>query len=595
MASGEQGADGSQRIAALESELEDSRRQLELKDRELEALQQQLAQIGQAEEEAVAAVLPELEAEEGPALDDVLDDQVADELIAEVDEPELAEEIESQPLDVTPAEPVREAPSMIGSLLASPLFYIALIVVLLGGWLVSRKRGEVEEEETGQWEALDAAAPAAAGVVDSEADEATTRIRAEHAQADAFVVEEAPVEDEDVDESAVAAIADDEWSDLGDDAETPLERTISTDSAVSLDRADPIAEADFHMAYGLYDQAAELLTGVISAEPDRTDLRMKLLEVYFIWENQEGFLSAAQDIKGLLGDAGDSDWNKVLIMGKQLCPDASLFLGAAAVGGAVEGVDLEFGDDTGSMTALDFALDADEDEDAGEFAATGMDLDLTGGDSQEEEELGTLDMSMVGEDEITQAVDHDFGTPEVTMEAPTIESPIGESGGGSDTAEIDLDDLGLDLSELEDVAEEQDIDLDLSDGLEDGVESDETLLDPTAALDLGDLESKSEDTREQPVIGDTAEQPVLDVSEAEAVFDVGAEDLADSEPTAEVPEPAMAEGATMTEVGTKLDLARAYIDMGDPDGAKSILAEVLEEAGEGQRQEAQKLLDDLTD
>jgi pilus assembly protein FimV len=49
----------------------------------------------------------------------------------------------------------------------------------------------------------------------------------------------------------------------------------------------------------------------------------------------------------------------------------------------------------------------------------------------------------------------------------------------------------------------------------------------------------------------------------------------------------------MTEVGTKLDLARAYIDMGDPDGARSILNEVLEEATDDQRQEARKLLEDL--
>ena len=38
---------------------------------------------------------------------------------------------------------------------------------------------------------------------------------------------------------------------------------------------------------------------------------------------------------------------------------------------------------------------------------------------------------------------------------------------------------------------------------------------------------------------------------------------------------------TMSEVGTKLDLARAYMDMGDPDGARSILEEVL---SGGQRQ-----------
>ena len=44
------------------------------------------------------------------------------------------------------------------------------------------------------------------------------------------------------------------------------------------------------------------------------------------------------------------------------------------------------------------------------------------------------------------------------------------------------------------------------------------------------------------------------------------------------------------EVGTKLDLARAYIDMGDPDGARSILDEVMEEGNDGQKQEAQQLM-----
>ena len=37
------------------------------------------------------------------------------------------------------------------------------------------------------------------------------------------------------------------------------------------------------------------------------------------------------------------------------------------------------------------------------------------------------------------------------------------------------------------------------------------------------------------------------------------------------------EPVTMSEVGTKLDLARAYMDMGDPDGARNILEEVLHE------------------
>jgi pilus assembly protein FimV len=53
------------------------------------------------------------------------------------------------------------------------------------------------------------------------------------------------------------------------------------------------------------------------------------------------------------------------------------------------------------------------------------------------------------------------------------------------------------------------------------------------------------------------------------------------------------EPVTMSEVGTKLDLARAYMDMGDPDGARSILEEVVQEGNSNQKQEAMRLLDSI--
>jgi FimV-like protein len=56
---------------------------------------------------------------------------------------------------------------------------------------------------------------------------------------------------------------------------------------------------------------------------------------------------------------------------------------------------------------------------------------------------------------------------------------------------------------------------------------------------------------------------------------------------------AIAPDVTLSEIGTKLDLARAYIDMGDPEGAKSILEEVVKEGDEDQQAEARKLVDDL--
>jgi pilus assembly protein FimV len=69
--------------------------------------------------------------------------------------------------------------------------------------------------------------------------------------------------------------------------------------------------------------------------------------------------------------------------------------------------------------------------------------------------------------------------------------------------------------------------------------------------------------------------------------------MADSE--GEIDEEDASEGllSTTDEVTTKLDLARAYLDMGDPEGARSILAEVLEEGNDEQKNEAEELISKL--
>lgn len=49
----------------------------------------------------------------------------------------------------------------------------------------------------------------------------------------------------------------------------------------------------------------------------------------------------------------------------------------------------------------------------------------------------------------------------------------------------------------------------------------------------------------------------------------------------------------MDEFETKIDLAKAYIDMGDTDAAKDIAQEVLEKGTDAQKQEAQAIIDKL--
>jgi pilus assembly protein FimV len=118
------------------------------------------------------------------------------------------------------------------------------------------------------------------------------------------------------------------------------------------------------------------------------------------------------------------------------------------------------------------------------------------------------------------------------------------------------------------------------------------------------FQDATSETAEHRAVEDTAEQPrasATGLGDASAElsqvdFDIGDDKGQDLEPTSVMTGRRRGpEGPTMTEVGTKLDLARAYVDMGDPDGARSILNEVLEEGDSAQRQEARRLLDDLTD
>jgi len=71
-------------------------------------------------------------------------------------------------------------------------------------------------------------------------------------------------------------------------------------------------------------------------------------------------------------------------------------------------------------------------------------------------------------------------------------------------------------------------------------------------------------------------------------LDLGSEAAQDEEPEGD------GKLADLDEVSTKLDLARAYIDMGDPDGAKSILDEVMQEGSSEQQDEARGIMEQMT-
>jgi pilus assembly protein FimV len=119
-------------------------------------------------------------------------------------------------------------------------------------------------------------------------------------------------------------------------------------------------------------------------------------------------------------------------------------------------------------------------------------------------------------------------------------------------------------------------------------------------MDLSGMDDVGQESGNTPSIADEA--PGLDFGAGRMAanaspesIEFNLEDAGDTAVAVAEEEVDEAEGllSTTDEVGTKLDLARAFMDMGDPDGARSILEEVLEEGSEEQKREAGSLFSQI--
>ncbi|HEX7038140.1 MAG TPA: FimV/HubP family polar landmark protein [Pseudomonadales bacterium] len=268
-----------------------------------------------------------------------------------------------------------------------------------------------------------------------------------------------------------------------------------TDSETS----DVIGEADIYIAYGRYPQAIGLLLGVLEDDPNRNDVRLKLLELYAETRDREAF-----------------DTHLAELMRR--CEDEEALLTARELGA-------QFGDDV--APAADHLL-----------ADTVALDDLEAAPADDALVLDGLDAPAPGS--ATAGATGDF---ELELDG------IGDEAAGAQAAGRSGEALGGDLGiDFDPDREQNGSSVHSGDGGHDSAglgSADDLDLD----LDLDDPD----------VLGDDA-------------FD-----FADEGDTA----------------GTKLDLARAYIDMGDQDGARDILNEVVAEGTPEQKKRAQAMLEEL--
>jgi pilus assembly protein FimV len=478
------------RLDLMSTQMQQTQRQLEVRDQQIAQLQAQLAEI-QAQLQAAAAAPPSVG--------------------APIAAPESA--AASQPA-------FWQSPYVV---IGGAVILISLIVV---GLIMARRRQGVED---------------GAGLFETEPlDEVAEP-----------VVGDPGVDDDDIQEETYAdqevALDDHEVVEEPEPEETVVASVAGDDQLSGAQTGDVIGEADIYIAYGRYPQAVSLLLAALDDDPDRSEVRLKLLEVYTETKDQAGF---DEHIAQLIERCDDDD---VLLEARDLeakLRDEDSDEEIAATGALDAGVS---GEDEGDETVLaspDETIPAARDEVPREV------------DQADDDDEFSLSLDVESADGDTEALDDDAQALSISDLQADTEQGHGDELGG---------DLGMDFDP--DAQETQVRDEVAADAGEAGA-SDLALtedgLDASFDLDKLELDAPS-DALDTDVAVETKVDTAADESE-------DAFDFLDDE-----------DAAT-----TKLDLARAYIDMGDEDGAREILTEVLGEGSDDQQQQAGELLEKIS-
>ena len=339
---------------------------------------------------------------------------------------------------------------------------------------------------------------------------------------------------------------------------------------------DALGQADIYMAYGRFSQAAEVLKKASDQEPHRADLRLKLMEVYAEMGDKDGFQREERELKEIGGAQPAVEHLKSRYPAMAIVAVASAAVGAAALAAAHELSEEQSRDQGFSATedSQDFDLSLD---------------DFGTEDGHSNQPAGPAEEPLFGEafaDAQAKAADprDDFDF-DLNFDAEPAATPAA-------TPAAKDDDFALDFSEFErqgDLAHEEP-----PAGANAGSAFDEPLEPPAASTADAELPASfdlSDFDDEQPAPKrESDEEFAARLQEASRQFD--AETTSGTTSGDGLDDFDFLSGED--ETATKLDLARAYIDMGDPEGARDILDEVLAEGNAGQQQEAREIIAQLS-
>ncbi|MCF6354066.1 MAG: hypothetical protein L3J26_03025 [Candidatus Polarisedimenticolaceae bacterium] len=294
-----------------------------------------------------------------------------------------------------------------------------------------------------------------------------------------------------------------------------------------------------------------------------------------VLDQEEGPISAILEDDGLDFDLNlglDSEKNRPGSDDALLSADLAEISADAALDDALLDISAKLPDDA-STSKLDADTETSELEES--LSLDGLDLgDPFGSDTLDESGsiLATDSEALLGESE------------DLAAELSSLtDEPIGKQASDRDERPLDdalkSDNLGAELEEFSSLDESLSIDDFMEESLEQQGSSNEAL--DTDGLVLADPESAApENETVEPLASD---EGLIIEDESTASFLM-------EEPLSELVE----EPDEIDKINTKLDLARAYVEMGDEEGARSILDEVMSEGDDAQKGDAQELLGRLS-
>lgn len=382
--------------------------------------------------------------------------------------------------------------------------------------------------------------------------------------------------------------------DLTGDRETSFLTVYSdSDAVVQADEVDPIAEADVYIAYGRDEQAEEVLLDGIAGKPGRVDIKQKLLGLYHKNNNVEGFERIAEELYSQKSSLTTDIWQQVSLMGKDIAPKNPLFAVSAAEL-LTEGD--EVAEQPESAVNDQINLHNEVEEVTIEDPSEAIDMALAEGDESinlinfddgrsEVSELDRVEIDALDLDD-EEAIDNDYRDD---FNSPALDKGVGNENSDDEVSEEVL------VTVLADDVLDEDVELDDVVGLNDSPEVSDAatdssnLVDAAAALGLDESDDQDDQTinYSEVSVDDESDDGLMPISENTGMMDFETVDDTVSLESSDI-DIQLIDTATMThevsgleiddqydEAKTQFELAKVFVDLGDQEGARKILDEII--------------------